>query len=324
MLAIRSGMTSWTRQWTADRGGHKPSDVEEPIDFYWHRPLAGVLVRWLAETSATPNQVTLSSGLFGFLAGASLVMAAYVHPLWLLVAGSCLLFSAVLDCADGQLARIKKMSSVIGRALDGMMDTVAPTAVFIGMVAFMLAQQQPGPLVWGAASVAAISLLWHAVQYDVSKNVYLHCSQPNFSLGGATLLTPADMSVMREDYQAQGKQMHVWLLHVWESWTKAQMDQIRPWLHSGHTPQTDDERALYVETMGPLMRMTSWLGFGFHMFALALSLLAAAFVPDAIWLGMLFITGPLNAVAIYVAIMRPRQERRFVARLQTSRANAAV
>ena len=81
---------------------------------------------------------------------------------------------------------------------------------------------------------------------------------------------------------------------------------------------------LYIETMGPLMRMTSWLGFGFHMFVLALSLIAAAFVPDAIWFGMLFITGPLNAIAIYVAITRPRQERRFVARLLTSRARAVV
>ena len=46
-------------------------------------------------------------------------------------AGLCTL-SAIFDCADGQLARMRKTSSSFGRMLDGASDSVVMAAIFLG------------------------------------------------------------------------------------------------------------------------------------------------------------------------------------------------
>ena len=65
-------MTSLLQRWRDTRKGFKPRDVEEPIDYHYHRPLAGLLVQLLEPTAMTPNQVTLLSGLFSVLSGLAL------------------------------------------------------------------------------------------------------------------------------------------------------------------------------------------------------------------------------------------------------------
>lgn len=84
------------------------------------RPPAAVVVYLAQRTRITPNQIT-------FL---SVVVAAAACALWIavpgyaaLVAGALLYeFSFVLDCADGQLARLRKQASPIGHLLDFLMD----------------------------------------------------------------------------------------------------------------------------------------------------------------------------------------------------------
>jgi phosphatidylglycerophosphate synthase len=98
--------------------------TRKPNDIIWNRfvarPLAAVVVVPLARTGITPNQVTFLT-LPVFLAGA-VVLA--LLPSWsALVAGAAIIeFSYVLDCADGQLARLKGTSSPVGAHLDFLMD----------------------------------------------------------------------------------------------------------------------------------------------------------------------------------------------------------
>ena len=98
--------------------------TRKPNDILWNRlvarPLAAVVVVPLARTGITPNQVTFLT-LPVFLAGA-VVLA--LLPSWsALVAGAAIIeFSYVLDCADGQLARLKGTSSPVGAHLDFLMD----------------------------------------------------------------------------------------------------------------------------------------------------------------------------------------------------------
>jgi phosphatidylglycerophosphate synthase len=98
--------------------------TRKPNDILWNRfvarPLAAVVVVPLARTSITPNQVTVLT-LPVFLAGAALLA---ILPSWgALVAGAAIIeLSYVLDCADGQLARLKGTSSPVGAHLDFLMD----------------------------------------------------------------------------------------------------------------------------------------------------------------------------------------------------------
>jgi phosphatidylglycerophosphate synthase len=96
----------------------------KPKDIFWNRfvarPLAAVLLVPLQRAPVTPNQVTFSS-LAVFAAGAAVLVAI---PGWhgLLIAAAVIELSYVLDCVDGQLARLRGTSTPVGAHLDFLMD----------------------------------------------------------------------------------------------------------------------------------------------------------------------------------------------------------
>jgi len=99
------------------------------------RPPAAVVVYALKGTPITPNQVTFLSALVA--AGAGAMFALLPGHLWLIAAVLVFEFSFVLDCADGQLARLRKMASPLGHLLDFLMDELKAMFIF-GCVAYRL------------------------------------------------------------------------------------------------------------------------------------------------------------------------------------------
>jgi len=99
-------------------------ETKKPKDILWNRfvarPLAAVLLVPLAKTRITPNQITLLS-LVTFVAS-MVVLALERGYLGLIAAALVLELSYVLDCTDGQLARLKHRSSPVGAHLDFLMD----------------------------------------------------------------------------------------------------------------------------------------------------------------------------------------------------------
>jgi phosphatidylserine synthase len=139
--------------------------TRKPHDIIWNRlvarPLAAVVVVPLARTGITPNQVTFLT-LPVFLAGAALLA---LLPSWgALVAGAAIIeLSYVLDCADGQLARLKGTSSPVGAHLDFLMDELkAFTLIAAIAVRLWMPAHDPRWLLEGLAGLvvvaAAISL----------------------------------------------------------------------------------------------------------------------------------------------------------------------
>src|SRR3569832_1594566 len=93
--------------------------TRKPKDLLWNRfvarPLAAVVLVPLEHTRITPNQVTLGT-LIVFLAS---MLAIALVPTWggLLAGVGVLEFAYVLDCVDGQLARLRGTSTPIGALL---------------------------------------------------------------------------------------------------------------------------------------------------------------------------------------------------------------
>lgn len=92
------------------------------------RPPAAVVVYFLRNTPITPNQVTFLSALVA--AGSGLMFALLPGHLWLVLAALVFEFSFVLDCADGQLARLRKIASPLGHLLDFLMDEIKAMFIF--------------------------------------------------------------------------------------------------------------------------------------------------------------------------------------------------
>jgi len=152
----------------------KHEDVEERIDLLFYRPLGAALTRWLASTTVTPNQVSVVSAIVGGLGG-----SLFLSESLAVNAGGMLAFmlANLLDSVDGQLARKKKMTSRLGRVLDG----AAGVAIF-GSIYLFLAIRLSRTDGWLALALGVLALLSQAFQNqmaDYFRNAYLTCALPS-------------------------------------------------------------------------------------------------------------------------------------------------
>lgn len=117
---------------------YRASKKKQDINWFTERiarPPAAVVVYALRNTRITPNQVTFASALIA--AGAGVMLALLPGWTWLVVAAVVFELSFVLDCADGQLARLRKTASPLGHLLDFLMDELKAMLIF-GCVAIRL------------------------------------------------------------------------------------------------------------------------------------------------------------------------------------------
>jgi len=105
--------------------------TKKPKDILWNRlvarPLAAVLLLPLARSRVTPNQVTFAS--LGLFVAAAVLLVGWPGHAGLLIAVAVLELSYVLDCVDGQLARLRGTSSPVGAHLDFLMDVLQAFAL---------------------------------------------------------------------------------------------------------------------------------------------------------------------------------------------------
>jgi phosphatidylglycerophosphate synthase len=167
----------WSGYWQS----LKSLDVEEPVDVYVHRPLAYVLARALLPTPISPNLVTIGSMVIGVASGVLIVLDTPHHFQW---AALCSFVSTVFDCADGQLARMRKTSSVLGRMLDGSADVIVTAAILAGGGYYIFHKYGATPWL-GALAIAftVVTGVLTGIQtslFDHYKTVFLKMVVPGF------------------------------------------------------------------------------------------------------------------------------------------------
>ncbi|MFJ4857213.1 DUF5941 domain-containing protein [Streptomyces sp. NPDC088730] len=117
---------------------------------YCISPYSRYLARWCSRRGFTPNQVTTASLLTALIAAgcaATGTRGGYV------AAGLLLLFSFVLDCTDGQLARYSLQHSTLGAWLDATFDRAKEYAYYAGLA---LGAARGGDDVWVLALGAMV------------------------------------------------------------------------------------------------------------------------------------------------------------------------
>lgn len=128
---------------------------------YFDTPFENFLVRRLAPTDVTPNQITL----------ATLVLAAWVASLflhgWLRVGIGLALVVGVLDGVDGKLARLKLATSKLGE-LEHVGDFLYENAWYLALAAHFASTTQRAEFWYAGATLVACdltdSLLYLAAQ----------------------------------------------------------------------------------------------------------------------------------------------------------------
>ncbi len=95
----------------------KSIETENKIDRIFYRPLGFLIAKALKNTGITPNMVTVLSIFVGLGGG---IMFYFPYNIKFALTGILFLVCAnILDCVDGQLARLTGIKSEIGRILDG-------------------------------------------------------------------------------------------------------------------------------------------------------------------------------------------------------------
>ena len=102
-------------------------DLRYPVTRYLYRPLSLRAANLLAPTFVTPIQMTWVSALL-FLAGSiAFGMGSYV------VGAVIILVGEIVDCVDGDLARITGRTSRWGAFLDSVLDRWTDAALILGL-----------------------------------------------------------------------------------------------------------------------------------------------------------------------------------------------
>ena len=148
----------------------KKIEVEEVLDLIFYRPLAFLLVKAVYRTGITPNQITLGAIIFAVIGG--IIFAQGGAENFFIGAIFFTLYN-IFDCADGQLARLKKNGSSLGRIIDGFADYIAGVSAYLA-IGFGFANHTAEPkFFWILLLLAAATNILHAITVDYYRNRYL-------------------------------------------------------------------------------------------------------------------------------------------------------
>jgi hypothetical protein len=231
----------------------KSVEVEEYFDLVVYRPLGFVFVKLIYHTPLTPNQITILSAIAGLAGGACIGMGT---PAMLVSAAILLVVYDVLDCADGQLARLKQNGSRIGRILDGAADYLVSIAAYLGIGFGYANPSASPPVMWALTIAAGLSNAIQAGMLDFYRNRFL-----DYKLNRVSVLDD-DLDQFRAEYQAlkgqegrTGERIILWLYLQYSTIQRLAITRIdvraRPKTVSG-----DD----YIRANTTLMRFWTFLG----------------------------------------------------------------
>lgn len=241
----------------------KSLDTEEHIDIYFYRRIGWAEAKLARRLGITPNAITIASIFIGVAAG----LCFYPVNIWTNIAGLLLLMLAnSFDSADGQLARMTKQYSNLGRILDGMagdcwficiyvcicLRTVQTDALFAGC----------HWLVWTLAATAGVCHIFQAAMADFYRQMHLRAVNGKSEFEGSE-------AIRQKIKEAKGVQKIIQTLYF--GYTKFQ-ESLTPnalkLCAAGTLPSGFRQGSL------PLMKWANVLTFNWRSITLAICLLA--------------------------------------------------
>jgi phosphatidylglycerophosphate synthase len=258
--------------------------AEEPLDVYFYRPLAFVIVKALYSLPITPNQYSLLALLSGIASGYYFAKGDQVSLQW----GAFYFFLfAVLDCCDGMVARLKKNGTEFGRLIDGLVDYTVNAIAYITL-AIGFKKQISNDLIqpWILVVGAGLSKALHSICYDRYLNEYLAYEKGN---DGFVALELDLIKNKIEVAKKEGRPIRSWALSAYHGYTALQAGKAQKTLP--FDPKQYCQRNLKA------LRMWSMIGPAVHIAFLVLALILKmpnllfiyAIIIGNLWLVMMFV-----------------------------------
>ena len=301
---MSSRLTDLKREYKASL---KSSDTEETFDLIFYRPIGFFWAKLAARLGVTPNAITIASIIIGIGAG----VAFYFNDFWINVAGALLLMWAdSFDSADGQLARMTKQYSRIGRILDGLSGDIWFVCIY---AAICLRENVTSHFfmehTWAIWVLAAVTGAFHAIQaamadYYRQFHLYFVKGEEGSELETASRLWDKFHSLSwRRDFWQKLVLMFYTNYTVGQEKRTPSMQRLRRSLaavYGGKIPLAFREK--FRAASKPLMKYTNILSFNTRCFAL----FAAILIFRMPWLYFAFELVVLNIILVYMMVRHER------------------
>ncbi len=108
----------------------KNIDQDGAVSVVAFRPISRQMTRLVLDTGVTPNQVSIAAMAFGIAAA---VIAGFGGYYPVMIAGLLYWVGAVVDCVDGEIARLRIEGSKAGEWLDTLADDVSTYGLLAGL-----------------------------------------------------------------------------------------------------------------------------------------------------------------------------------------------
>ena len=243
-------------------------EIIEPVNRYFHNPVAANIVKALKDTWVTPNQITYFSIFVGLVSAYNFSLGTQQSFIF---AGVLLEIVLILDCVDGQLARAKGCSSDWGRLLDGVAGYIIYLAVLTGLI-----------IGFGKEHITLVAFgiitIMRGIAYDYCKLTIITTIQQGY-----------DGSIKEiSDTYSKISQNKSYILKVYFYYLQLQrlifcgyFTSFDKFVDSGEenfvgAPLSFSERKDYQKVISPLMVMWSWNGVDLPLFLLVLMSLFGA------------------------------------------------
>jgi phosphatidylglycerophosphate synthase len=148
-------MSRWQAWYKEYRSSLKPLELEELPDLLVCRPPAFLLAKLLRGTRVTPDGVSLFAALWSLVVAVLYWQGDYRSAV---VGGAAYFFWNVLDCADGQLARMKGGGSPIGYVVDEVVDQISTVALWVGLTHHLVVARAGEHNWWVVGGVAGLCM----------------------------------------------------------------------------------------------------------------------------------------------------------------------
>lgn len=291
----------------------KSSDTEETIDIYFYRPIGYRWALLFQKLGVTPNAVTIASIFIGIGSG----ICFYFDNIWASILGIFLLVWAnSFDSADGQLARMTKQFSALGRVLDGFAGNLWFASIYVGICLRLYPVW--GGWIWVLAIVTGYFHSKQAAMADYYRNIHLLFLKGK---SGSELDNVSELNIKFRSLTWRKDFFQKLVVFFYRNYTRDQESRTKNFQKMfaslkeryGET-YPESFRVAFRQKSLPLMKYTNILSFNTRAIALFISILIGQ--P---WIYFVFELVVLNTLLIYMILTHEKICKKFTIEIKAGK-----
>lgn len=285
----------------ANTMGLKPKATEELLDYIFFRRVAARLVPFFIGVKMTPNQISFLSLAFGLLSSVFLWQKLFF------LSGISAIVTMIVDCCDGQVARLTGQTSPMGRVLDGLVDFVWITCFWVVLYNDTGYFQSYGMEIFPLMFFSSASFVLHVWRYDGVKVKSNELIYPD--INKQDLDVPRAYEFMKTSFR-KGDFFNgiLAVVNIFQTFFF-----VRGMAKKQNYETNELKREKLKEILEPVVNIFSYLGVTHHNILIIIATFLAPWTPKGYLVAFWIMLVPMNLVWVYGEFRHARARKKIEA-----------